>query len=121
MTLTLTAIDDSQSANNADGTKTIRYTGSFTNPYTAGGEVITLSSIFKQKFLGGRVEMVHQDVAVGDAGMLASAVIRGNVTTTPTTCKVQLFNSAVVLNGRFVDNTVADISNYSCTFALTGY
>lgn len=130
MTLTLTVIDDNYGNNTADGTKTARYTGSFTNPYTAGGEVIDMSALggaggtlFPTKFLGGAIEAINASVAVNDAGTLAASAIRGGTSST-SSCVLQLFNcglSATNKAGLFVDNTVANISSYTATIRLTGY
>lgn len=122
MSLTLTVIDDVYT-NAADGTKTVRYTGSFTNPYTAGGESIDVSTLFPHKFLGGRVEMIAAAVAIAAVGPLATAVIRGDTSSTSTVV-LQLLSVGLpgtTAAGAFVDNSVANISGYSCTIALTGY
>jgi hypothetical protein len=124
MTLTLTVIDDQYQGNAGDGVKTIRFTGSFTNPYTAGGESVTLSTYFPHKFLGGNpAACINPSVAIALAGVGATAAFRGDPNTT-LVAKVQLFNaglSGTSSAGLFVDNTTADISTLTTTIMAQGY
>ena len=123
MTATFTIIDDTYSANEASGKKRIFGTVSLTNPYTAGGEAITVSSYFKTKFLGGHVTMVQQSVAIANAGIAATGKFRGDTSST-TTAVLQFFNaglSGTAQAGLFVDNTVANLSNTTCTVDMVGY
>lgn len=129
MTLTLTVIDDQYASNGGDGVKSLRLTGSFTNPYTAGGESVTLSSYFHatagstSKFLGGRVMAVNPSVSIDLAGVLATGVFRGDTSST-TTAVLQLFNAGLggtSKAGLFVDNTTANLSTGTVTLLVQGY
>lgn len=123
MSVTFTIIDDSGSSNNADGKKRVYGTLSFTNPYTPNGELLTVSSYFPNKFLGGNVMAVGQSVTIANAGLVALAKFRGDTTST-TTAVIQLFNtglSATANAGLLVDNTVANISNITCLVEMVGY
>ncbi len=124
MTLTLTVIDDQYGNNGGDGVKRMRFTGSFTNPYTAGGEAVTLTSYFKTKFLGGNpAAIINGNVAIALAGVGATARFRGDPNTT-LAAKIQLFNaglSGTAAAGLFVDNTTADLSTLTTTIHAEGY
>lgn len=123
MTLTLTIIDDTYSRNGADGVKRVQFTGSFTNPYTAGGESVTTSTYFGTKFLGGTVLAVEPSVGIDNTGIAMTGRFRSDTSST-TTAVLQLFNaglSGTAKAGLFVDNTVANISNTTITFEMAGY
>ncbi len=124
MTLALTVIDDQYAGNDGTGAKTIRFTGSFTNPYTAGGERITVSTYFPKKFLGGSpAAAISQQVPIDLAGIGASAKFRGDTASTSVVL-LQLFNSGLpgtAAAGRWVDNSVADISTLTTTGYMVGY
>ena len=124
MTLTLSIIDDTYSANDvAGGVKNVRFTASFTNPYTTGGETITTSTYFPAKFLGGGVESVNASVTTANAGIARTATFRGDTAST-SIAVLQLFNaglSGTASAGGFVDNTVANLSNTTVTLRMAGY
>ena len=123
MTATFTIVDDTYGANLADGKKRIWGTVSLTNPYTAGGESITVSSYFKTKFLGGEVTMVNASVTTANAGIASTGTFRGDTSST-TTAVLQFFNaglSATASAGLLVDNTTSNLSNTTLTVALSGY
>lgn len=124
MSVTFTIIDDTYSANGADGRKHIFGTLSFTNPYTAGGESITVSSYFPNKFLGGRVTGVNASVTAANAGMIGTRSAFRADTSSTTTAVIQLFNDGLTGTssaGLAVDNTVANISGITCTVEMWGY
>jgi len=123
MSVTFTIIDSSDTANNADGKKRVYGTLSFTNPYTASGESITVSSYFPHKFLGGEVKMINPSVSIANTGLVALAKFRGD-SSSVTTAVIQLFNTGLTGTanaGLLVDNTVANISNITCTVEMVGY
>lgn len=123
MTLTLTIIDDKYSANDATGRKTLYFTGSFTNPYTAGGEIITVSSYFPNKWLGGAVESVDFNCSDANTGVARTGTFLGDANSTSVVA-LQLFNaglSGTASAGLFVDNTVANLSGTTVTLRMTGY
>lgn len=123
MTTTLTIIDDQYSANGIDGRKRLNFLISCTNPYSTGGEIITVSSYFPNKFLGGRVTMVNPSVTVDLTGIAASGTFRATTAST-TTVLLQLLNTGLPVTaavGRWVDNTVANISTTSFYAELVGY
>ncbi len=123
MTTTLALIDDTFSSNESSGRKTIYASVSCTNPYTAAGELITVSTYFKSKFLGGNVVMVQPSVAIAAAGVAATAKFRGD-TSSFTSAVIQLFNaglSATAQAGLFVDSTVANISGTTFVVEMKGY
>lgn len=123
MTAILTPIDDTYGANLPDGTKRLRFTVSLVNPYTAGGELLTVSTYFPDKFLGGTVQMVEPSVPIARAGILATGTFRGDVNSV-TTAALQFFNSglsATASAGVFVDNTVANLSTSTLTVEMVGY
>lgn len=123
MTATVTIIDNTYDSNEGQGRKRIFATVSLTNPYTAGGESITVSSWFKAKFLGGNVTMVNPSVAIAAVGPMASAVLRAD-TSSYTTVLLQLLNNGLggtSAAGVWVDNTVANVSNSTCFISLVGY
>jgi len=123
MTATVTIIDNLYDSNDATGRKSIFATVSLTNPYTAGGELVTVSSWFKTKFLGGRVTAIEPSVAIAAVGAMALATIRAD-TSSYTTVKLQLLNvglTGTANAGLLVDSTVANTSNSTCTINLIGY
>lgn len=123
MSITATLIDDKYSANDAAGRKTLYFTVSLTNPYTAGGESITVSSYFPNKVLGGNVTMVNPSVSIDAVGGLRNGVVRGDTSST-TTVVLQLLGCGLAGTskvGLWVDNTVANVSNQTCTLQLIGY
>lgn len=123
MSVTFTIIDDSGSANGADGRKHIFGTLSFTNPYTANGETITVSSYFPNKFLGGAVTAVNASVSAANMSKVKLAQFRGDTSST-TSAVIQLFDvglTGTASAGLLVDNTTANISNTTCTVELWGY
>jgi len=123
MSILFTVIDDTYSANGPDGKKRLWGTVSLTNPYTAGGESITVSSYFKTKFLGGKVMMVNPSVTAANAGIAMTGTFRGDTSST-TTAVLQFWNaglSATANAGLFVDNTTANLSNTTCVIQLEGY
>lgn len=123
MTMTLTAVDSTYHSNDATGLKRIFFAGSATNPYSTGGEVFTVSSYFKTKTLGGKVTMVNAACTIDLAGIAASGLIRGDTTST-TSVLFQFLNNGLPVTatvGRWVDNTVANISTMSFYCELIGY
>jgi len=123
MTATFTIIDDPTSANGVDGRKRIFGTLSFTNPYTAGGDVFSLSTYFPSKFLGGRVTSVNPSVTAALAGLVTHATFRGDTSSTANGV-IQLWSvglSATANAGNLVDNTTANISGLTCNVELFGY
>lgn len=123
MSLTFTIIDSSDTVNTSDGLKHIRGTFSFTNPYTAAGESLSLSTYFPNKFLGGQVLQINPSVTLALTTNMALGKFRGDTTST-TTAVFQMFNvglSATASAGLLVDNTTANISGSTCTVELWGY
>lgn len=125
MTALLTLTDDTYSANSSDGRKRLYGSVSLTNPYTAGGELITTSTYFgasNAKLDGGNVMMVNPSVAIALAGVLATGKFRGDNSST-TTVALQFFNaglSGTANAGLFVDNTTANISAGTVFIELIG-
>ncbi len=122
MTATVTLTDDTYSANGADGRKRIYAAISLTNPYTAGGETITTSTYFPNRFDGGNVTMINPSVTADLAGIAASGVFRGTTAST-TSALFQMFNGALpgaATIGRWVDNTVANLSNTTVYVEMIG-
>lgn len=123
MTATVTIIDSTYDSNNGAGRKDIYATVSMTNPYTAGGDSIDVSSWFPNKCLGGHQVMVKPTVAIALAGPAAMSVIRADTSSTSTVL-LQLLNAGLTGTssaGLFVDNTVANISGTTLTLTLHGY
>jgi hypothetical protein len=123
MTTILTAIDSTYSSNDSAGRKSMYFTVSLVNPYSAAGEVLTVSSYFPHKFLGGTVTMIHQPVTIALAGVLATGKFRGDTTST-TVAILQFFNaglSGTANAGLFVDNTTANLSTGTVTVNMVGY
>lgn len=123
MSLTFTIIDSSDTVNTSDGLKHVRGTFSFTNPYTAAGEALTVSSYFPHSFLGGQVLSINPSVSIDNAGIVSMGKFRGDTSST-TTAVFQLFNtglSGTAKAGLLVDNTIANISGISCTVEMWGY
>lgn len=121
MSLALTIIGSRYEGGNADQVSRLRYTGSFTNPYTAGGEAITTFP-FTKKFFGGKVLSVNPVVATNLAGALGNAVFRSDTTSTGTVI-LQLLQtglSGAASAGLWVDNTTANISNATCVIEISG-
>lgn len=123
MTTTNTIIDDQYSCNDTTGRKRVNYLVSLTNPYSAGGESITISTLFPNKFLGGRVTMVNPSVSIDNTGIAASGVFRATTSSTSTVL-LQFLNAGLTATakaGLFVDNTVANLSNTSLYVEMVGY
>jgi len=123
MTATFTIIDGSGESNGSDGRKRIFGTLSFTNPYTAGGDVFSLSTYFPNKFLGGRVTSVNPSVTAALTGLVTHAAFRGDTSSTASAV-IQLFSvglSATSSAGALVDNTTANVSGLTCNVELFGY
>lgn len=104
MTALLTLTDDTYSANNGDGRKRLYANISFTNPYSAGGELIT-QAYFGTKFDGARVIMVNPSVAAGPAAIAATGCARGDNASTAAFL-LQFWNASTSTIGGLVDNTV---------------
>lgn len=124
MSVTFTILDDSNSANNPDGRKHIFGVLSFTNPYTAAGESLTVSTYFPSKFLGGKVTAVSGAVTAALAGLAHTGTFRGDSSSTATAVLFQLFQSGLpgtASAGLWVDNTTANISATTCTVEMWGY
>lgn len=121
MSLTLTIIGNRFEGGNADQISRLRYTGSFTNPYTAGGEVVT-SLPFTKKIFGGKTLMVNPSVSTNLAGLAHNAIWRGDTSSTATIVLqlVQPGLSGTASAGFYIDNTTANISNLTCTFEMSG-
>jgi hypothetical protein len=124
MSLTLTIIDDTYSANDGTGRKTVYFTGSLTNPYTAAGESLTSTSVyFKTKFLGGHVTAVNPSVTSALAGVARTGTFRAD-TSSLTLHVLQFFQtglSGTSSAGLWVDNTTANLSATTFTVAMYGY
>ena len=121
MTATFTIIDDVTSANGPDGRKRIFGTLSFTNPYTANGDLFSLSTYFPNKFLGGRVTAINPSSTIALAGLLAHATFRADSSSTATAV-IQLLSTGLGSSfGGLVDNTTANVSGLTCTVELFGY
>lgn len=122
MTTTVTLTDDTYSANGSDGRKRIYATISLTNPYTAGGEVITTSTYFPNKPDGGKVIMVNPSVTIDNAGIANTGMFRGTNAST-TSLLLQFTNAGLTATskaGLFVDNTVANLSGTTIFVELIG-
>lgn len=120
MTTTVTIIDNTYDSNIGSGRKQIFATVSCTNPYTAGGEAITVSSWFPNKFLGAGGAVYNPSVAITS---IFPAIIRAD-TSSVSTVKLQFLNAGLTATanaGLFVDNTVANISNVTVYTQLWGY
>jgi len=124
MSVTFTILDDSNSANGADGRKHIFGVLSFTNPYTASGESLTVSTYFPNKFLGGKVTAVSAAVTSALAGLAHTGTFRGDSSSTTAAVLFQLFQTGLAGTasaGLWVDNTTANISATTCTVEMWGY
>lgn len=123
MTMTFTLIDDTYSSNESSGRKTIFGTVSCTNPYTAAGDSITVSTYFKSKFLGGFVGAINPSVTAALSGLASSAKFRGD-TSSVTTAVIGMWQSGLsgtASAGLWVDNTTANISATTFQVAMIGY
>lgn len=131
MTLTLSIIDDTYSANDAMGRKDLLFTGSFVNPYTAGGETCDFSSYFKRKFYGGGIRAVNASVTTALSGIVSSGTFRGDTNSVATTNLstgggnpvLQLWAiglSGTANAGLRVDNTTANISASTVIISAIG-
>ncbi len=123
MTMTLTLIDDTYSSNESSGRKLIFGSVSCTNPYTAVGDLITISTYFKSKFLGGFVGSVNASVTAALAGLASSAKFRGD-TSSFTTAVIGLWQtglSGTASAGLWVDNTTGNISATTFVVGMYGY
>ncbi len=123
MSIATTIIDDVYSGNADDGRKRLFYNVSLTNPYTAAGERITVSSIFPNKFLGGSLMSINQQVTAANAGIASTATFIGDASSTSVVL-LQLFNaglSGTASAGLFVDNTVANLSGTTFVVQMIGY
>ncbi len=116
MSLTLTAIDDRYQANPGD-TKRMWFTGSLTNPYTAGGESVGTNTYFPRQFFGGKVTAVSGAVSTALAGIIQSGTFRGDVSSVATTAALtpllQFYQGGLAATanaGLWVDNTTANLS-----------
>lgn len=121
MSTTLTIIGSRLEGGNADQISRLRYTVSCTNPYTAGGEVITTLP-FTKKFFGGKVLQVNPVCATNLAGAAANSAFRGDTSSTATIV-LQLLQtglSGTASAGFWVDNTTANISNLTFTMEVSG-
>jgi hypothetical protein len=124
MSVLFTILDDTYSANNIDGKKRIFGTFSFTNPYTANGESVTVSTYFPNKFLGGHVTAVSAAVTAALAGVARSGTFRGDSSSTTSAVLFQMFQTGLAATasaGLWVDNTTANISATTCTVEMMGY
>lgn len=123
MTATFTLVDGAYSEQASAGRKKLFGSVSLTNPYTAGGESITVSTYFNRTFLGGHITMVNPSVSAANAGIAETGVFRGD-TSSITTAVLQFFNgglSGTANAGLQVDNTVANLSNTTVFVELNGY
>jgi len=123
MTATFTIIDDQYSANEGTVHKHVFGTVSLTNPYTAGGESITVSDYFKTKVKGGDVTLVNPSVTIDNAGIAATGKFRGD-TSSVTTLVLQFYNNGLTGTskaGLYVDNTVANLSSTTVVVEMWGY
>lgn len=123
MSVTFTIIDDSNSSNGADGRKHIFGTLSFTNPYTASGESLTVSNYFPHEFLGGKVTAVSGAVTAALAGLAHTGTFRGDNNTIAGAAIFQMFQtglSGTASAGLWVDNTTANISGLTCMVEMWG-
>lgn len=124
MTATVTLIDNQYGdSNDATGKKRIFATVSLTNPYTSGGDSITVSSYFKTKFLAGYVGAVNPSVTAANAGIAHTGLIRADTSST-TTVVLQFWNTGLTGTanaGLFVDNTTANLSDTTLQVELVGY
>lgn len=123
MTTLFTITDDLFFANESSGRKYVFGLLSCTNPYSAGGELISTAAYFKQKALGGKVVYIDPGVPIALAGVGATGTFRAN-TASYTGMLFQLFNaglSATANAGLFVDNTTGNISGLSVGLQLMGY
>ena len=126
MSLTLTAIDDRYQANQGD-TKRMWFTGSLTNPYTAGGEVIGANTYFPRQFLGGVVTAVNPSVTAALAGVARTGTFRADTSSVASTAALspvlQFFQTGLAATasaGLWVDNTTANLSNTTFTCYMEG-
>ena len=124
MSTTLTVIDSTYTdVNDSTGKKRLFATLSLTNPYTTGGDLLTVSSYFPNKFLSMYVGSVQQNVSAANAGVARTATARGDTSGT-TSIAIQLWNAGLPTTssaGLFVDNTVSNISNITFNVELIGY
>ena len=114
MSVTLTAISGPYNVNGANGIKSRYFIASFTNPYTAGGESVTVSSYFNAAgaCIGGRVVAIDPRVAIAAVGPMAAACIRG-YSASVAAVKIQLLDVGLpgtANAGLLVDSTTANIS-----------
>ncbi len=125
MSLTLTAIDDRYQANQGD-TKRMWFTGSLTNPYTAGGETVGANTYFPKQFLGGKVTAVQQSVTAALAGIAATGTFRGDTSSVASSAALapvlQFFQISPTggTAGTWVDNTTANLSGTTFTCSMEG-
>src|SRR5688572_15072767 len=112
MTTVITELTDKYAANDGNGYKRMRLSVSCVNPYTAGGEAITLSSYFKSAFHGGSLLAVNPSVSIALACIVSSGTFRGD-TNSYASAVLQFYAnglSATAQAGLRVDNTTANIS-----------
>jgi len=121
MTTIVTLTDDTYSANGSDGRKRVYASISCVNPYTATGEVIT-NSWFPNKFDGGKVTAVNPSCTVDLAGIGNSGLFRTTAAST-STLTLQFLNTGLPFTaavGRWVDNTVANLSTLTLQVEMIG-
>ncbi len=123
MTALFTLADATYAEQASAGRKKIFGSVSLTNPYTAGGESITVSTYFNRQFLGGHITMINPSVSAANAGIAETGVFRGD-TNSITTAVLQFWNgglSATANAGLQVDNTIANLSSTTLWVELNGY
>jgi hypothetical protein len=122
MTATATLIDGQYNQGQSDGNKSLLFSVSITNPYSTGGELVSISGYFPKQFRGGHRAMVNPSVTTANAGVASTATIRGDTSSTAS-IGLQFWNaglSGTASAGLFVDNTVANLSGTTLHMMLSG-
>lgn len=113
MTNTFTITGANVDTNESSGRKVLHGTLSFTNPYTASGEVIgAMSTYFKSLFFGGNVTYIDGAVSLVNCVGPVLSKFRGNSSSYAAPI-LQFFNVSLggSTAGTLVDHTTANISN----------
>lgn len=111
-------------ANESSGRKVLHGTISFTNPYTASGEVIAAAgTYFKSTFFGGNVTYIRQDVAGASAqGRAVLAKFRADALSfsAPILALFDIGLSGTAGAGGLVDCTTPNISGLTVGVQMWG-
>jgi len=112
MSVTASIVNDAYSGVSGDQRRNIDWTLSFTNPYTANGEVTNIwSGYAKKQFLGAWVTMVKPTVTATLTSKAPTLTVWADTSSTNTvTIKLYSLPLSGASMGELVDNSIANIS-----------